>query len=341
MHLSQHGELGEVCRRFGWKPMHIQGDRGIWKVTLPDRELALKQSDAPYEKLVLLHRILASMNQDGFSHSLPWEETTEGNPVVYTGKRCWYAVPWKEKQNRELPAQEIVRGLAHLHRISEPVIGMYPELMHKTNDHLVNEWESKQERLQSYEEKISSREFPSPFDQSFAQIREQMDRSLAFAIRGMRRFLETEEGIAPRYVLCHRRLHPGNVVWDEENFYFIDFDHAQVDSPVRDLALAVHRFADPSDPENSPAGLIQAYEEILPLQPKEKKLLALYLSYPERLLKILSEYSHNPGLSSGESQAVSRLEKEKILFEEIQGMVRRLWPVRKKSIGNKGIRKPF
>ncbi len=332
MHLKQYDELREVCSQFGWEPTHVKGSRGVWKVALPDREFALKQSDAPYEKLIILHQILSNMSQAGFGHSLPWELTTKGNPVVRTSKGCWYAVPWKEKQKQEITAQEIIRGIAHLHRLSEPVISAYPELMHGTNERLVKDWEAKQEQLQSYEDEGNEREFPSPFDQSFAQIREQMDRSLSFAIRGMRRFLETEEGIAPRYVLCHRRIHPGNVVWDEEKIYFIDFDHAQVDSPVRDLALAVHRFGDASDPENSPAGLIQAYEELFPLQPKEKRLLALYLSYPERLLKTVSEYYYDYRLSSGESQAVSRLEKERILFEEIQDIVRRLWPARKKSL---------
>lgn len=331
MHLIPYDELKEVFNQFGWKPTCVQGDRGLWKVSLPGRELALKQSDAPYEKLILLHQILSNMSRDGFEHSLPWELTTEGNAVIRTGTSCWYAVPWKEKQKREIPPQEIVCGLAHLHRLSEPVISAYPELMHKTEERLVKDWETKQEQLQSYEDERSEREFRSPFDQSFAQIREWMDRSLSFAIRGMRRFMETEEGIAPRYVLCHRRIHPGNLVWDEEHFYFIDFDHAQIDSPVRDLALAVHRFSDAADPENSPAALIQAYEEILPLQPKEKRLLALYLSYPERLLKTLFEYYHAPKLASGESQAVSRLEKEKILFEDIQSIVRRLWPAKRKS----------
>ncbi|MBA4602703.1 phosphotransferase [Thermoactinomyces mirandus] len=328
--MYQYDELREVCRQFGWNPVQIRGDRGLWKVTLPDRKMALKQSRAPFEKLILLHQILSDMKQNGFAHSLPFALTAGKNPVVRTGTSCWYALPWKEKQKREITAREIVSGLARLHRLSEPVINQYPELINKTDERLLKEWKSKQEQLQFYEDERNGREFPSPFDQSFAQVRERMDRSLSFAIRGMSRFLETEEGMAPRYVLCHRRIHPGNVVWDEQNLYFIDFDHAQADSPVRDLALAVHRFGDVTDPENSPAGLIQTYEEILPLQPKEKRLLALYLSYPERLLKILSQYYHHPKLS-GESQAVSRLERESILFEEIQGIVRRLWPARKKD----------
>lgn len=331
MNLTHYDEWKMVCDQFGWQPIRMEGDQRVLKVTLPDRELGLKRSGASYEKLILLHQILEKMRSQGFVHSLPWELTPEGEAVVRTRTSCWYAVPWKENGIQDLSAREVVYGLAHLHRFSEPVLADYPELEKKTDERLLNEWKKKRQDLQSYKEQISTREFPSPFDQSAEQISQQLDRSLLFAIRGMSRYLELEEGTPPRYVLCHRRIHPSNIVADQENFYFIDFDHADVDSPVRDLALALERLSDQSDPKNSPSALIQAYEEICPLQPKEKKLLALYLSYPERLLKTLRIYYHDPSLLNDEPQAVSRLEKEIALFEQLQHLVRQLWTNRKKG----------
>jgi thiamine kinase-like enzyme len=336
---TRNDEWKMACDQYGWQPVRVEGDGRVFKVTLPDRELGLKRSGASYEKLMLLHRILEKMNHQGFGHTLPWELTPEGEPVVRTRTSCWYAVPWKEKGADEVSAQDVVMGLAHLHRFSEPVLKDYPELAGKTDERLIDEWEEKRRDLKSYQEQIRAREFPSPFDQSAEQIFKQLDQSLSFAIRGMKRYLESEDGAPPRYALCHIRIHPGNIVADQENFYFIDFDHAGVDSPVRDLALAVERLSDPSDPKNSPSALIQAYEEICPLRSKEKKLLGLYLSYPERLLKTLRIYYHDPKLLNDEPEAVSRLEKEMARYEKNKVLVRRLWTNRKKGKANKEIRR--
>jgi spore coat protein YsxE len=325
--------LAEVLEQYGWEPAYVQYAGNVWRVSLPDGEFALKKSQAPREKLWLLHQILEQVRTDGYPHLLPWARNKQGEPVVQVREERWYATPWKNiwENERKVPATEMVKALAHLHSLAEPVVEKFPELPLPIDSGVIGEWKNKQGKLAEYADKVEQREFPSPFDQSFRALREPLDRMFHFAIRGMERFVETEDGVPPRYTLCHRRLHESNVVYDDDQFYFIDFDHAQVESPVRDLALAIKRFADMDGEGEPPFALIEAYESVYSLKPKEKKLLALYLSYPERIMKMLKQYYDMPQVSFTEAQAVKRLETEMMRWDQVQELVKQLWPNRQKT----------
>jgi spore coat protein YsxE len=337
----QGTELLEVLKQYGWEPTLVQNVGGrVWRITLRDGVYALKKSGASREKLLLLHRLLKEIRSQGFNHLLPWIPTRQGEPVVTLTRSNWYATPWKSSygisENEKQPTVTgLVQALAHFHRLSEPLVQAYPDLCTLVNEETLGKWKQRQEKLAEISERMKSREFQSPFEKCFSAHKENIDQSLTFFLRGMERFMEKEGGKSPRYSLCHRRIHPSNVARDEERFYFIDFDHAQVDSPVRDLALVMRRYAAfEGDPEK-PLQILETYEAEWPLQPKEKKLLALYLAYPERLLKTIQRYYEEPKVAHMEAQAVKRLEEDLHHLDLLQEAVKSLWPGKKASTEEK------
>lgn len=331
---AQGTELWDVIQQYGWEPSLVQFVGGVWRITCDQGTFALKQSKASREKLLLLHKILDGVRSEGFPHILPWVFTTKGEPVALAASRPWYATHWKSsygiaEEKRKPSSTELVQTLAHFHRLSEPLVKPYPELCTHVNEHLLNQWKEKQKKLTEYSEEMKAREFSSPFDKCIIANKEKMEHSFDFSIRGMERFVQTDAGKAPRYTLCHRRVHPSNILQEGDQFYLIDFDHAQVDTPVRDLATVMRRYTAEKGNSETPFELLEAYETEWRLQPKEKKLLALYLAYPERLMKMLHQYYEQPKAAQTEAQSVKRLEAELRHLDLLQDVVKSLWPNKK------------
>ncbi|MBA4496138.1 phosphotransferase [Paenactinomyces guangxiensis] len=327
-------ELGEVLKQYNWEPLLVQNVGGIWRITCREGVYALKKSKAPREKLLLLHRILDGIRAKGFSHLLPWVPTSQGEPVALEQSGVWYATPWKTTHGfpdqEKVPAvNELAKSLACLHRLAESLVKPYPDLCTTISDDFLNGWKQKQEKLSEVTEQIQSREFQSPFDKCFSANQENIEHSLSFSIRGMERIKENEDGKFPRYTLCHKRIHPSNLVQEVDHYYIIDFDHAQVDSPVRDLATLMKRSTAFANHPEKPLEILEAYESEWKLQPKEKKLLALYLSYPERLIKTVNQYYEENKIAQEEAQAVKRLEAELHQHHLLQEIVKSLWTNKK------------
>jgi hypothetical protein len=70
--------------------------------------------------------------------------------------------------------------------------------------------------------------------------------------------------------------------------------------------------------------LLEAYQQENPLLPKEKRLLAIYLAYPERVIKTVRRYIAQPKLSA-EADYVKKLDGEIQHIEAIQEVVQSLW----------------
>jgi Ser/Thr protein kinase RdoA (MazF antagonist) len=314
-------------RQYGWQPTLLQQRGNVWQVGSGDKTFALKCSKAAREKLLLVRQMLEEIRAQGYPHLLPWIPTVHGEWVVAGPSGRWYATPWKEAygvegDTRKSVGVELMRGLARLHRSAEPVVAPYAELKRQMGEREITQWKQKQEQWQ---EAKGEREFKSPFEQMIEDSQADVDKLLTFAIRGMERFIETEKGKPPRYTLCHCRIHPRNTLPEEDQFYLVDFDHAQVDSPIRDIATVLRRY----EAEEGPSELLDAYESEWKLQPKEKKLLALYLAYPEGVLKTMDQYYRNATISQVESSAVRKLERELKQLDSLQGMIRSLWPTKK------------
>lgn len=332
MVVDQSSLVWEVLRQYGYEDAYMEQVGDVVYLAMPEGEFALKRSNAPREKLILLHRLLNGAIQSGCEHLLPWIETEQGEPLVELKGTCWYLTPWKRPSSQEekpWSSKEGMVALARLHRATEPGCRELTELTPSIEPKKIEHWQQKLEKLEQYADQGKEREFASPFDRAFVESKDQLMRSFQFAIRGLQRYRESEEGAIPRAVLCHTRLHPSNVVYDGQKLYWIDFDHAQVDTPARDVALAIQRFS-LYDGEN-PFALLEAYEQEWKLEPKEKRLLALYLSYPERILKTLGRYYGKAHTATVEPHYTKRFEREISKFEQIQELVKSLWPSKKKQ----------
>ncbi|SFJ42285.1 phosphotransferase [Thermoflavimicrobium dichotomicum] len=318
-------ELTQVISQYGWNPTAVHPVGSIYQVVEPDgTAYALKRTKKSKEKLLLLHQFLEQTREAGCQHILPWIQTLAGEAVVTTDSRNWYATPWIDtKEKQTLTPSQLIRSLGIFHRLAEPVVQPYIKLANHVTEKLPRGWRGKKEEIFQLVEQ-EERGFLSPFEKNLIKNRKQLEQTFHFAISGMEKFLEHESGKAPRYTLCHRRLHSSNILPGDEGFYWIDFDHAQVNTPVRDVAMFFHRLVSDQGDVEEHARLLQEYEQENPLLPKEKRLLAVYLAYPERLVKIVKAYMHEPKLSY-ESTYVRQLDKVFRQIDVLQEWSKELW----------------
>lgn len=301
--------MWEVIHAFGWNPSSVQHKGGVWEVIDDDQKYALKESHAPKEKLYVLHRMLEQVRAAGYPHLLPWVPTEDGEIVVSAYGSQWYATPWQEPADEHVSASELATALGHFHRLAEPVAAQFPKLHQVIDLDLKESWERRQTQISSWQETLEEGEAKIS-----GQSANLPKNSFTLAIRGIDRFLQSEKGVAPRYTICHGRVHPSNVLTSEAGLYWIDFDHAELDTPIKDLATLIHRY-----PEESPAEILAAYESENKLLPKERRLLAVFLSYPERLVRAVERQEDSVDVS-----------REYAHIQECQKLVKKLWPVKKR-----------
>lgn len=317
--------LKRVFQAYGWEEPHrVYQNKNTWFISCPEGEFFLKRSSISHQDFIRLQTVLDKIRWEGFTQLLPFIHTRSGEAIVSDKKNQWYATPWKKSQHIQFPVEDLVRSLAQLHRLTEPIVRKESDWFTIVDQNWIRRWREKREKIKTEKQRIAHKEYPSPFDHSLSMHYDTIDQSLHFAIRGMEKFIKIENGRAPRYTLCHNRIHPSNLVYDQKDFYWIDFDHASLDSPVRDLALFIHRFSHFKKPKE----LLQLYEQEFELIPKEKRLLALYLAYPEQILKRVHHYREGVTISE-EPTSQKRLEKEIEKLLEIQQLVVELWPNQK------------
>lgn len=306
--------MWEVIQAFGWDPSSVQHRSGVWEVVEEDQKYALKESHAPREKLYVLHRMLEQVRAAGYPHLLPWIPTEDGDIVVSAYGSQWYATPWQEAADEHVSATELATSLGHFHRLAEPVAAQFPKLHQLIDPDVKEAWEQRQAQVSAWQETLQ---------EGKAKISDQSIRlsstGFTLAMRGIERYLQSEKGIAPRYTICHNRVHPSNVLTSEEGLYWIDFDHAELDTPVKDLAALIHRY-----PEESPEKILTAYEQENKLLPKEKRLLAVFLSYPERLVRAAERQEEHVDVS-----------REYAHIQSCQRLANKLWSAKKKRVRQK------
>lgn len=301
--------MWEVIHAFGWDPSSVQHRGGVWEVIDGSQKYALKESHAPREKLYVLHRMLEQVRAAGYPHLLPWIPTEDGEIVVSAYGSQWYATPWQESADEHVSASELATALGHFHRLAEPVAAQFPKLHRVIDLDLKEAWKQRETQISSWQETLEEGEAKIS-----VQAAHLPKNSFTLAIRGIDRYLQSEKGVAPRYTICHGRVHPSNVLTNETGLYWIDFDHAELDTPTKDLATLIHRY-----PEESPAEILAAYEKENKLLPKEKRLLAVFLSYPERLVRAVERQEELVDVS-----------REYAHIQECQKLAKKLWPAKKK-----------
>lgn len=330
MTVKDHQDWPKLFQEYGWEPDMIQVvSPNVWKVTCEEGSFALKATDVPSQKLQMIANLLSSAQKEGSDLVLPFIKSRKNAYFVQTNNCSWYATPWKKHKTSAYTEVMLAKSLGKFHRICEKLIEPYVNWQNQLSYQDIMDWKRKEIRLAGFADKIEAASYPSPFDKAFTKHKFSIEKPLLFAIRAAEKFVDNDDGVPPRYTLCHSRLHISNIVEEDNHIFLIDFDNAQIDTPIRDLATLLRR----SSLQKNKASLklcqdiIEAYESENPLRKKEKRLLAVALSYPERLLGVIERYYVDPDSNSvvDELDILAKFDHELSHFNVLSELVIKLW----------------
>ncbi|MBO8172530.1 MAG: phosphotransferase [Bacillaceae bacterium] len=294
--------------------------KNVWKVVTPFGHFLLKKSHASSEQLQFVAEHLQVLARKGFSAALPFVPTKYGEAFVSSESGLYYLVPWVEgplsrdwQENESLDWHEkVLEKMAQMHYLTLRFWSRnhkFHQWNRVTGQKLIRRWEKRLDMVKKYNEEVKKSAYPSPFETAFKANASSIVEMGKTAIAQLREWLDRKKQF--RHVFCHGRLHRENILFNQRGqVVFIDFDHANLDTPVRDLALFFRRHMNRFDWHFEVGDdWMEIYQTIFPLTEQERRLMSVYLLYPERIMKLIQQYQ-NRDRDSSEIFFVRQFEKQ-------------------------------
>ncbi|WP_017413558.1 CotS family spore coat protein [Clostridium tunisiense] len=255
----------------------------------------LKKLDYAIERLEFINTAMKYMKDNGFNQGINFEKNKNGD--IYTqwrdstyvvmdlinGRECEY--------NNPLEVAIAVKTLAKMHLSSKGFKGdnwsKYSNL-----EKAIEEYEKNLGELNYFKKLVSSYENKSEFDELFLNS---LDKFISHMARGVSILKKSEYDSLCReednIAICHQDLAYHNILIDNEEAYFIDFDYAVIDLRVNDLCNIINKvtkgFA--YDLEKV-IEIIENYKGTSPIDSRELKVLYGMLWIPEGFCNLIKDY---------------------------------------------------
>lgn len=281
----------------------------------------LKEYKGSEGKLDLQHNLLQEIKNQGYSSLEQIIPSKEGTLLVkeedgtayylkdyHSGKECNI----KETKDCYLA----MTCLGQLHKAME--IKEEGKLKELSVSNLTEEAEKQNRELRKIKKYLSQKRQKTEFEyfllNNFSSFLEKAEQVL----EGMKAHQEvfSQESSLANTSLCHGDLQHHNLLLNEGEVFFINFEKITLDSPMRDLALFLRKIMEKNNwsKELADKGL-KAYEKVRPLSQRERLQLWYRLSYPEKFRKIANFYYNSPKAWIPDK---NREKLEKVLLQEEQ-----------------------
>lgn len=302
------GNLAPVLFQYDVYPNKIETIGNIKKLYTPRGTYALKETKMTTEERLWFVHVLERLHRLGFDRFVAPFPSKSGGPLTVHEGRTYYLMPWLNGEDTHIlsPEEQLIEAGAALHLLTEKEQRYSDEVVQSSYDGLVKRWSAHEEEFENFAAKAEDKIYFSPFELSYLSFFREAMQAADAAKHHLSRWLElSKENKRYRVVLCHGRLSTGHFV----DGCLLNFEHAVLDSPVRDLAMLFRgtfmqgRATEAEDPFD----WLQTYGERFPLREEEKMLLAAYLTFPEAVCRSIREY-RDPLPEENELIRVQKLE---------------------------------
>ncbi len=256
---------------------------------------AVKKSDVQSAQIKRMNEILQFLEKQSFS-ATSIVPNKFGDVYVPTESGVIYVTKWMEGKSLGLHEPShlnlLIKKMAHLHKVGfnfEPNTLTYSYVDEMT---IRNVWEERIHWLTKYQKKLKRKATNTTFEHVFLSYIPFLQDWAEEALEHLNEWiLDTYSIETMRKTICHGRIHHRNaVIASNKNVYLIDFDHVSIDTPVRDIAYFIRFYILNKEHRMWATFWLDQYEKINPLLIQEKRLLAIYLLFPERMLTLAKNY---------------------------------------------------
>jgi spore coat protein YsxE len=295
--LSQKEREELVYKEYDFYPQQVENRDNVRKIVCDRGTFAMKKAAVGQEQLQFIEKSFSHLDEHQFKHFLPYYPNKFGDSHVTFQNESYYVTPWVEdaveEKYRDDWERQIIQCMGQLHQATLSFAEQHLAKPSLSSPVLLQRWHSRLIQMNEYKKFAEDREIMSPIEMTYVANFDYLHELGLRAIRYLKEWREKENKTdKARMVLCHGHIHRKNVLHDREQFYFIDFDHANIDSPARDLALFFRRHLEKAleGDEETALKWLETYEKEFPLERGDKILLAIYLLFPERVFKEIEIY---------------------------------------------------
>lgn len=299
--------------RMEWQAKHLLYEydlflRGIdwireneWKLDTDHGLFLLKKTDESPAQLYFVASWLHYLHSQGIQSIMPYCITKYGEACIreaegtyvlqqwVTGAQPIHAIPNWESQ--------VLREVARIHRISAQTDKGWDGYAPVSLEKIKGRWEDGIVHIKKLAKESEGEGVSPGLERTVKESAEHVQHFAEWAIQELEEAAEQIEESALVRVLCHGRIHRRNIIQGiDGQLYLTNFERANLDTPVRDLALFFRRYA-PQCQWNIRKGRewLAAYEEERLLTEEERQLLSCYLLFPERLAQVARAYLRDRG----------------------------------------------
>lgn len=277
----------------------IEAIQDAYRVLTSDGQYCLKRVSGPPARVEAISDALDYLTRRGFHQLTPFHLTREGRPFFRRGEDCYYLTEWLPGQRPDLSRAEMavpaVQCLASYHVAAEGFFDRRRAL----REHL-GRWPQqltqRAAELRSLKWDWSLEVRPDRFTELFLSS---VDRWVALAdwaleVLEAADYPEEVAEFQTRGGLCHGDPAERNFIWWRGEPFLIDFDTVLVDLPVLDLARLIRRVDQDCQWDLELGGaMLGAYQDVRPLNQREKMLLVALLAFPEKYWRAVHRYYRN------------------------------------------------
>lgn len=292
----------EVLEQYDLEVLRTWKGRGVYFCETSKGLHMLKEHRGSEEKIEKLWQLLTSLeNVQFFKTDLP-VRAKEGNFLVKDSEETTYLLKaWRDGRECDPRSEPDVcrcmEGLAIFHTAAKEIWEFSsPEERKKyEGTNLVTEMEKRTRELKKVQTFIRRKQKKSDFESSYLEIipkflTEAADITLKMQESGYEALREEalEQG-----KICHGEYMQHNVLFDRSKLIITNFEHAHLDLQCMDVSLFLRKIMEKQGWKISQGEkFLRSYEIVRPLEEKERLILALCLSYPEKLWKLANHYYH-------------------------------------------------
>lgn len=287
----------------------------------------LKKSRVSQAQLAFVAHALHYLKHKGFIWVAPFVRNKYGEPFVPAQNGNYYVTEWIPHSDvRGDRTEKLWTRMAEMHRLAMGYQYDRDARARFDAQALSREWARQMRVLEHVKDKAEARHYRSPFDTAFLANYEKLSEMGKEALDLLENWQRRQSGGRPvRTTLCHGRMQRNHMLEDRNGeLYFIGFDHAGLDTPLRDLVSVLRSQIAASGWERAfDETALERYEEVCPLTEEERQLLAICLLFPQRVIREAAAYAQ-PQRNRSELTSVKRLER-RLHQTELSRMLVRDW----------------
>ena len=321
----------EVFEQYDLEVVRTWRGRGVYFAETSGGLHMLKEHRGSEEKIERLWQLLYSLEPvQFFKTDLP-VRAKEGNFLVKDSEDTTYLLKkWRDGREcdprSELDVCRCMEGLAIFHTSAQKV-WEFSSLQERTKYEgcsLEKEMEKRTRELKKVQSFIRKKNRKSEFESGYLEVVPKYLQA-ALDITGKMKESGYEELQKQAFLqgkICHGEYMQHNVLFDRSKMIMTNFEHARLDLQCMDVALFLRKVMEKQGWKiSSGEKFLRSYEIVRPLGEKDRLILALCLSYPEKLWKLANHYYHTnkawiPGKMLEKLKIFESQQKEREYFVE-------------------------